>query len=97
LRAEAVADVAAAASDLGLGVAGVAASPLPGPSGNVEFFVWFRRAAPPADRDEIDRVVAAGPGIGVASGAPAEPPKKPEKPEKLDEAEKPDEVPLEDT
>jgi 23S rRNA (cytidine1920-2'-O)/16S rRNA (cytidine1409-2'-O)-methyltransferase len=90
LRAEAVADVAATASELGLGVAGVAASPLPGPSGNVEFFVWFRRDAPPADRDEIDRVVAAGPGIRVASGAP-------EKPEKPDEAEKPDEVPLEDT
>ena len=32
-----------AAAELGLGVAGVAASPLPGPSGNVEFFVWFRR------------------------------------------------------
>jgi 23S rRNA (cytidine1920-2'-O)/16S rRNA (cytidine1409-2'-O)-methyltransferase len=91
LRAEVVADVAAAAADLGLGVAGVAASPLPGPSGNVEFFVWFRRDAPPADRDEIDRVVAAGPGIRVASGAPAELPEKP------DEAEKPDEVPLEDT
>jgi 23S rRNA (cytidine1920-2'-O)/16S rRNA (cytidine1409-2'-O)-methyltransferase len=22
---------------------------LPGPSGNVEFFLWFRRGAPPAD------------------------------------------------
>ena len=43
----------------GAGVAGVTASPLPGPSGNVEFFVWFRRDAPAADRAEIDRVVAA--------------------------------------
>ncbi|GAA2658616.1 TlyA family RNA methyltransferase [Paractinoplanes durhamensis] len=70
LRAEAVLDVAAAAADLGLGVAGVTASPLPGPSGNVEFFVWFRRDAPAADRAEIERVVAAGPSGEVVSGAP---------------------------
>ena len=70
LRAEAVLDVAAAAATLGLGVAGVTASPLPGPSGNVEFFVWFRRDAPPADRVEIERVVAAGPSGEVVSGAP---------------------------
>jgi 23S rRNA (cytidine1920-2'-O)/16S rRNA (cytidine1409-2'-O)-methyltransferase len=70
LRAEAVLDVAAAAAGVGLGVAGVTASPLPGPSGNVEFFVWFRTDAPPADRAEIDEVVAAGPGIQVASGGP---------------------------
>ena len=71
LRAEAVLDVAAVAADLGLGVAGVTASPLPGPSGNVEFFVWFRRDASPADRAEIDRVVAAGPSGEVTSaGSP---------------------------
>jgi 23S rRNA (cytidine1920-2'-O)/16S rRNA (cytidine1409-2'-O)-methyltransferase len=70
LRAEAVLDVAAAAAGVGLGVAGVTASPLPGPSGNVEFFVWFRTDAPPADRAEIDEVVAAGPGVQVASGGP---------------------------
>jgi 23S rRNA (cytidine1920-2'-O)/16S rRNA (cytidine1409-2'-O)-methyltransferase len=71
LRAEAVLDVTAAAAPLGLGVAGVTASPLPGPSGNVEFFVWFRRDAPPADRAEIERVVAAGPSGQVASaGSP---------------------------
>jgi 23S rRNA (cytidine1920-2'-O)/16S rRNA (cytidine1409-2'-O)-methyltransferase len=74
LRAEAVLDVAATAAELGLGVAGVTASPLPGPSGNVEFFVWFRRDAAPADRAEIERVVAAGPSGEVPSGAPdAEP------------------------
>ncbi|WP_030441250.1 TlyA family RNA methyltransferase [Actinoplanes subtropicus] len=70
LRAEAVLEVAATAAELGLGVAGVTASPLPGPSGNVEFFVRFRRDAPPADRMEIDKVVAAGPSGEVASGAP---------------------------
>jgi len=71
LRAEAVLDVAAAAQDLGLGVAGVTASPLPGPSGNVEFFVWFRRDASPADADRVRAVVAAGPSGDVASGSPA--------------------------
>jgi 23S rRNA (cytidine1920-2'-O)/16S rRNA (cytidine1409-2'-O)-methyltransferase len=70
LRAEAVLDVAATAAGLGLGVAGVTASPLPGPSGNVEFFVWFRRDAPPADRAEIEGVVAAGPGSRVPSAGP---------------------------
>ncbi|MEV4280302.1 TlyA family RNA methyltransferase [Actinoplanes xinjiangensis] len=61
LRAEAVSDVASAAAGLGLGVADVTASPLPGPSGNVEFFVWFRRDAPPADPARIEAVVEAGP------------------------------------
>lgn len=60
LRAEAVLDVAAAAGTLGLGVAGVTASPLPGPSGNVEFFVWFRRDAPAPAVDDIRAVVEAG-------------------------------------
>lgn len=55
LRAEAVLDVAAAGWDLGLGVAGVVASPLPGPSGNVEFFLWFRNGAPPADPSVVRR------------------------------------------
>ncbi|GAB1692979.1 TlyA family RNA methyltransferase [Krasilnikovia sp. M28-CT-15] len=71
LRAEAVLDVAAAAAGLGLGVAGVTASPLPGPSGNVEFFLWFRRDAPPADAERVRAVVAAGPSGGVASGGSA--------------------------
>ncbi|MBL7261536.1 TlyA family RNA methyltransferase [Paractinoplanes lichenicola] len=73
LRAEAVLDVAQAAAELGLGVAQVAASPLPGPSGNVEFFVWFRRDAPAADRAEIEEVVAAGPAAKVASAGPEQP------------------------
>jgi 23S rRNA (cytidine1920-2'-O)/16S rRNA (cytidine1409-2'-O)-methyltransferase len=58
LRAEAVRSVAARAAELGLGVAGVTASPLPGPAGNVEFFLWLRRDAPPADPDQITRTVA---------------------------------------
>jgi 23S rRNA (cytidine1920-2'-O)/16S rRNA (cytidine1409-2'-O)-methyltransferase len=56
LRASAVLDVAAAAWSLGLGVAGVAVSPLPGPSGNVEFFLWLRRDAPAVDEAAVRSV-----------------------------------------
>jgi 23S rRNA (cytidine1920-2'-O)/16S rRNA (cytidine1409-2'-O)-methyltransferase len=48
LRAEAVITVITAAGALGLTPKGVVASPLPGPSGNVEYFVWFRRGDPPS-------------------------------------------------
>ncbi|WBB89821.1 TlyA family RNA methyltransferase [Verrucosispora sp. WMMC514] len=68
LRARAVLDVAAAAATLRLGLADLAASPLPGPSGNVEFFVWLRRDAPPADPDRVRTVVTAGPRGPVPSG-----------------------------
>jgi 23S rRNA (cytidine1920-2'-O)/16S rRNA (cytidine1409-2'-O)-methyltransferase len=68
LRAQAVLDVAAAGWDLGLGVAGVCASPLPGPSGNVEFFLWFRRGAPPVSADEVLAVVA-GPSAAAEEGS----------------------------
>lgn len=44
LRVSAVRQVADAAIALGLAVSGVAASPLPGPSGNVEYFLWLQRA-----------------------------------------------------
>jgi 23S rRNA (cytidine1920-2'-O)/16S rRNA (cytidine1409-2'-O)-methyltransferase len=61
LRAEAVAGVAAAAAEQGLGVAGVMASPLPGPAGNVEYFLWLRRGAAPLDLAALDRVITEGP------------------------------------
>jgi len=77
LRAQAVLDVAATGAELGLGVAGAAASPLPGPSGNVEFFLWFRRDAPPADPARVHAVVAAGPSGTVASAGPASTPGSP--------------------
>lgn len=41
LRAESVLGVALHAHGLGLEVVDVAASPLPGPSGNVEYFLWL--------------------------------------------------------
>ncbi|QFU91446.1 TlyA family RNA methyltransferase [Amycolatopsis sp. YIM 10] len=56
LRAEAVLAVAAAAAELGLATRGVVASPLPGPSGNVEFFIWLRREAAESTVD-VDRLV----------------------------------------
>ncbi|MFD7628329.1 TlyA family RNA methyltransferase [Streptomyces sp. NPDC059851] len=61
LRAEAVRGVAAQAAALGLGVLGVTASPLPGPSGNVEYFLWLRAGAPALDPEDVDRAVAEGP------------------------------------
>jgi 23S rRNA (cytidine1920-2'-O)/16S rRNA (cytidine1409-2'-O)-methyltransferase len=60
-RAEAVAAVASAALEIGLGVRGIAASPLPGPSGNVEYFLWLRRAAPPLDHAALQRAITEGP------------------------------------
>ncbi|NWF28658.1 TlyA family RNA methyltransferase [Streptomyces sp. PKU-EA00015] len=61
LRAEAVRSVAERAGELGLGVRGVTASPLPGPSGNVEYFLWLRAGAPELDPADVDRAVAEGP------------------------------------
>ncbi|MEU3083297.1 TlyA family RNA methyltransferase [Streptomyces albidoflavus] len=61
LRAEAVRTVAGHASGLGLGVLGVTASPLPGPSGNVEYFLWLRAGAPALDPADVDRAVREGP------------------------------------
>jgi len=60
-RVEAVLGVAAAAWELGLGTAGVTASPLPGPSGNVELFLWLRRGAAEPERTDVERAVAEGP------------------------------------
>ena len=60
-RSAAVHRVTAAAGQLGLGVQGVTASPLPGPAGNVEYFVWLRRGAPPLDEDDLQRAIEEGP------------------------------------
>jgi len=61
LRAESVAAVARAALDSGLGVRGMTASPLPGPAGNVEYFLWLRRGAPPLDDEALRAAVTEGP------------------------------------
>lgn len=61
LRADAVRGVAARAAELGWGVRGVVASPLPGPSGNVEYFLWIRRTASPLDETMLATAVDSGP------------------------------------
>lgn len=63
LRASAVMSVAAAMQDLGFGVRGVVASPLPGPSGNVEYFVWATRGVEWCRQLQarIDEAVSEGP------------------------------------
>jgi 23S rRNA (cytidine1920-2'-O)/16S rRNA (cytidine1409-2'-O)-methyltransferase len=39
----------------------VVASPLPGPSGNVEYFLWLRHDAEPVDEHMVQRAVGDGP------------------------------------
>jgi 23S rRNA (cytidine1920-2'-O)/16S rRNA (cytidine1409-2'-O)-methyltransferase len=51
LRADAVLAVSRAARELGWQTCGVSRSRLPGPSGNVEFFLWLRREGQPAIDD----------------------------------------------
>ena len=58
-RADAVVAVAASARALGWHARGVVRSPLPGPSGNVEFFLWLRRDGAAIDDEEIIRIVTA--------------------------------------
>lgn len=60
-RAQAVCDVAAAAWSLGMGVRGVTASPLPGPAGNVEYFLWLHADAPSLNERDVTRAIAEGP------------------------------------
>lgn len=57
LWVDAVVGVARAATGLGLGAREVVRSALPGPSGNVEFFVWFHRQDEP--QVDVERVTAA--------------------------------------
>ena len=61
VRADAVRRVAATAHEIGLGCRGVTASPLPGPSGNVEYFLWLTDGASPLADAELERAVAEGP------------------------------------
>jgi 23S rRNA (cytidine1920-2'-O)/16S rRNA (cytidine1409-2'-O)-methyltransferase len=57
LRAETVSQVAERASVLGWGARAVARSPLPGPSGNVEFFLWLRRGPAEIGDEDIHNAV----------------------------------------
>ena len=65
LRKASVAHVVRYAIELGLALRGVVASPLPGPSGNVEYFVWLQRGSTCRGIDDvgaaIDTAVREGP------------------------------------
>ena len=61
LRKEAVAAVADSALSLGLGCLGVVASPLPGPSGNVEYFLWLNKAGQALLQVDLDLAIERGP------------------------------------
>lgn len=61
LRIAAVEQVARTASQLGWQAKGVVASPLPGPAGNVEYFLWLEQGPGAIGREEIERAVAQGP------------------------------------
>jgi 23S rRNA (cytidine1920-2'-O)/16S rRNA (cytidine1409-2'-O)-methyltransferase len=60
-RSAAVEKVCRAAAERGQGVRGVTASPLPGQAGNVEYFVWLRRGAPPLEAEQLRRAIEEGP------------------------------------
>lgn len=61
IRLSAIEQVVAAAARLGLGTVSCVASPLPGPSGNVEYFLRLRRAAPVARTEDLIDAIARGP------------------------------------
>ena len=61
LRLGAIEEVARGAWEVGLGVAGVTASPLPGPSGNVEYFLWLNRSGAQLTREVAEAAIAQGP------------------------------------
>ena len=66
---ETVDKVARCAIELGLDIAAIAASPLPGPSGNVEYFVHMRRDYPePIDPCELTDYIRAAVAAGPAGG-----------------------------
>ena len=78
LRCEAVARVVSAAKAEKLAIFGVAASPLPGPKGNVEYFLWMGKvggdAAELSEHDgamEREDRVSAGPSTGLSAGLSA--------------------------
>lgn len=63
-RVWAVEHVVDAAAESGLSLHAVRSSPLPGPSGNVEFFVWLRRSKgiePDNIHDAVVKAVTEGP------------------------------------
>ena len=60
LRAEVTKNIAVAAMKYGLSTKGVVASPLPGPSGNVEYFLWLVKdgGATMPTLDQLDSMIS---------------------------------------
>lgn len=58
LRKQAVIEVISGAQALDLALKGVVASGLPGPSGNVEYFVWLERGSICKDMGEVEELVS---------------------------------------
>lgn len=67
LRAEAVRAVASGAARRGWGARAVVTSPLPGPSGNVEFFLWLREGEAAIGAEEISAEVQRSATLGATS------------------------------
>lgn len=65
LRSEAVTAIAQGAARRGWGARAVVTSPLPGPSGNVEFFLWLRRGEATLTADAITEEVARSAHLGL--------------------------------
>ena len=53
--------MADSAYDMGLGCLGVVASTLPGPSGNVEYFLWLKKGASEISESALDLAISEGP------------------------------------
>ncbi|CAA9356858.1 MAG: 23S rRNA (cytidine(1920)-2'-O)-methyltransferase @ 16S rRNA (cytidine(1409)-2'-O)-methyltransferase [uncultured Nocardioidaceae bacterium] len=74
-RADAVVQVAEHAAGRGWGARAVTTSPLPGPSGNVEFFLWLRQGEAEVDeggiRDEVGVAERPAPGDEAGPGGGA--------------------------
>jgi 23S rRNA (cytidine1920-2'-O)/16S rRNA (cytidine1409-2'-O)-methyltransferase len=67
LRTQAVVGVAAEAARRGWGARAVTTSPLPGPSGNVEFFLWLRREPAGVTEEDIAAEVRRSAKLGAGS------------------------------
>lgn len=65
LRAAAVTSVVEAAARRGWGTCAVTTSPLPGPSGNVEYFIWLKSGPGTVDADQIAAEVRRTASLGV--------------------------------
>ena len=76
VRADAVVRVADAAAARGWGARAVTTSPLPGPSGNVEFFLWLRRGQAEVDAAAVRAEVAGGVSDGAEGLVPGVAPER---------------------